>query len=61
MKTDYDTIIQPDAVPVDGNYFCVGGMNLLNTTKYRNVLKNNKVAFVVDEEAESGKAQSCLA
>jgi hypothetical protein len=55
----------PDVVLVgfdfDGNYFYVGGMNLLKTTKYRNILKNNKVAFVIDEEVESGKAQSCLA
>ena len=63
MKTEFVTIIQPDVVPVgfdfDGNYFYVGGMNFLKTTKYRNVLKNNKVAFVIDEEV--GKAQSCLA
>jgi pyridoxamine 5'-phosphate oxidase family protein len=45
--------IQPDVVPVgfdfDGNYFYVGGMNLLKSTKYRNVLKNNKVALVIDD------------
>jgi pyridoxamine 5'-phosphate oxidase family protein len=38
--------IQPDVVPVgfdfDGDYFYVGGMNLLKSTKYKNVLKNNK-------------------
>jgi len=60
MKTEFVTIIQPDVIPVgfgfdfDGNYFYVGGMNLLKTTKYRNVLKNNKVVFVIDEEVESG-------
>ncbi|MDQ3838447.1 MAG: PPOX class F420-dependent oxidoreductase [Thermoproteota archaeon] len=45
--------IQPDVVPVgfdfDGNYFYIGGMNLLKSTKYRNVLKNNKVALVIDD------------
>jgi pyridoxamine 5'-phosphate oxidase family protein len=45
--------IQPDVVPVgfdfDGNYFYVGGMNLLKSTKYKNVLKNNKVALVIDD------------
>ena len=44
---------QPDVVPVgfdfDGNYFYVGGMNLLKSTKYRNVLKNNKVPLVIDD------------
>jgi len=44
---------QPNVVPVDfdfdGNYFYVGGMNLLKSTKYRNVLKNNKVALVIDD------------
>ena len=45
--------IQPDVVPVgfdfDGNYFYVGGMNILRSTKYKNVLKNNKVALVIDD------------
>jgi pyridoxamine 5'-phosphate oxidase family protein len=45
--------IQPDVVPVgfdfDGDYFYVGGMNLMKSTKYKNVLKNNKVAFVIDD------------
>ena len=44
---------QPDVVPVgfdfDGNYIYVGGMNILKSTKYKNVLKNNKVAIVVDD------------
>jgi pyridoxamine 5'-phosphate oxidase family protein len=44
-----DTSIQPDVVPVgfdfDGDYFYVGGMNILKSTKYKNVLKNNKVAL----------------
>ena len=48
-----DTSIQPDVVPVgfdfDGEYLYVGGMNLLKSTKYRNILKNNKVAIVVDD------------
>jgi pyridoxamine 5'-phosphate oxidase family protein len=45
--------VQPDVAPVgfdfDGQYFYVGGMNLLRSTKYRNVMKNNKVAIVVDD------------
>ena len=45
--------VQPDVVPVgfdfDGEYLNVGGMNLLKSTKFRNVLKNNKVAIVVDD------------
>lgn len=48
-----DTSIQPDVVPVgfdfDGDYFYVGGMNLVKSTKYKNVLKNNKVAIVIDD------------
>ena len=48
-----DTSIQPDVVPVgfdfDGDYFYVGGMNILKSTKYKNVLKNNKVAVVIDD------------
>jgi pyridoxamine 5'-phosphate oxidase family protein len=45
--------IQPDVVPVgfdfDGEYFYVGGMNILKSTKYKNVLKNNKVAIIIDD------------
>ncbi len=37
-----DGSIQPDLVPVgfdfDGEYFYVGGMNILKSTKYKNVL-----------------------
>jgi pyridoxamine 5'-phosphate oxidase family protein len=37
-----DRSIQPDVVPVgfdfDGDYFYVGGMNILKSTKYKNVL-----------------------
>jgi pyridoxamine 5'-phosphate oxidase family protein len=48
-----DTSIQPDVVPVgfdfDGDYFYVGGMNLLKSTKYKNALRNNKVAIVIDD------------
>jgi hypothetical protein len=36
--------LQPDVVPVgfdfDGEYLYVGGMNILKSTKYKNVLKN---------------------
>jgi pyridoxamine 5'-phosphate oxidase family protein len=52
-KEEEDGSIQPDVVPVgfdfDGDYFYVGGMNLLKSTKYKNVLKNNKVALVIDD------------
>jgi len=45
--------IQPDVVPVgfdfDGEYFYVSGMNLLKSTKYKNVQKNPKVALVIDD------------
>lgn len=45
--------IQPDVVPVgfdfDGDYLYVGGLNILKSTKYKNVLKNNKVAIVIDD------------
>src|ERR687888_155918 len=48
-----DRSIQPDVVPVgfdfDGDYFYVGGMNILKSTKYKNVMKNNKVAIVIDD------------
>src|ERR671930_182331 len=48
-----DRSIQPDVVPVgfdfDGEYFYVGGMNILKSTKYKNVLKNDKVAIVIDD------------
>jgi pyridoxamine 5'-phosphate oxidase family protein len=30
-------------------YFYVGGMNISKSTKYKNVLKNNKVAIVIDD------------
>jgi pyridoxamine 5'-phosphate oxidase family protein len=43
-----------DVVPVgfdfDGKYFYyVSGINILKSTKYKNVLKNNKVALVIDD------------
>ena len=45
--------VQPDVVPVgfdfNGDYFYVGGMNLLKSTKYQNVLRNNMVAIVIDD------------
>ncbi len=45
--------MQPDVVPVgfdfDGEYLYVGGMNILKSTKYKNVMKNNKVAIVIDD------------
>jgi pyridoxamine 5'-phosphate oxidase family protein len=48
-----DESMQPDVVPIgfdfDDNYFYVGGMNILKSTKYKNVIKNNKVALVIDD------------
>ena len=41
----------PDVVPVgfdfDGQYFYVVGIDILKSRKYKNVLKNNKVALVI--------------
>ena len=51
--TEQEGSAQPDVVPVgfdfDGEYLYVGGMNILKTTKYKNILKNNKVAIVIDD------------
>jgi pyridoxamine 5'-phosphate oxidase family protein len=48
-----DGAIQPYVAPVgfdfDGEYFYVGGMNLLKSTKYKNVQKNNLVAIVIND------------
>jgi pyridoxamine 5'-phosphate oxidase family protein len=48
-----DGSVQPDVVPVgfdfDGEYFYVGGLNILKSRKYKNVLKNNNVAIVIDD------------
>src|SRR5918996_6011385 len=48
-----DRSMQPDVVPVgfdfDGEYLYVGGMNILKSTKYKNILKNSKVAVVIDD------------
>ena len=53
QQGEHITTIQPDVVPVgfdfDGDYFYVGGINILTSTKYKNVLKNNKVAIVIDD------------
>jgi pyridoxamine 5'-phosphate oxidase family protein len=47
------SLIQPDVVPVgfhfDGECFYIGGINMLKSTKYRNVLKNKTVALVIDD------------
>jgi pyridoxamine 5'-phosphate oxidase family protein len=53
QSSEEEGLIQPDVVPVgfdfDGEYFYVGGMNILKSTKYKNVLKNNMVAIVIDD------------
>jgi pyridoxamine 5'-phosphate oxidase family protein len=45
--------MQPHVVPVgyrfDGSGITFGGWNLERSLKYRNLVANNKVAFVVDE------------
>ena len=45
--------LQPDVVPVgfdfDNEYFYVGGMHLTNSTKYKNIQANNRVAIVIDD------------
>ena len=48
-----DRPIQPDVVPVgfdfDVEYIYVSGMNILKSTKYKNILKNRNVAVVIDD------------
>lgn len=50
---DGSRLVQPDVVPVgfdfDGEFLYVSGMNLLKSTKYKNVLKNRNVAVVIDD------------
>ena len=45
--------MRPDIVPVgfdfDGANFYIGGRNLLNITKYKNVMKNNKISLAIDD------------
>src|SRR5213594_538288 len=41
--------VSPDGFDFDGEYFYVGGINLISTRKYKNVLRNNKVSLVVDD------------
>ena len=45
--------VQPDVVPVgfffDGEYFYVGGFDMLRSTKYKNVLRNRSIALVIDD------------
>jgi pyridoxamine 5'-phosphate oxidase family protein len=44
---------EPDVAPVgfefDGEYFYVGGIDVQNTLKYRNTLKNPRAAIVLDD------------
>ena len=52
-EEDGNKLMQPDVVPVgfdfDGEYFYVSGMNILKSTKYKNILKNKKVAVMIDD------------
>ena len=51
------SFMQPHVVPVafefDGKYIYFGGWNLKNSLKFKNILQNNKVAFVVDDLIQS--------
>jgi pyridoxamine 5'-phosphate oxidase family protein len=53
VSTHEERSVQPDVVPVgfdfDGNYFYVEGMNILKSIKYKNILKNDRVAIVIDD------------
>ncbi len=50
---DGSKFVQPDVVPVgfdyDGGYFYVSGINIIRSKKYKNILKNKKVALAVDD------------
>jgi pyridoxamine 5'-phosphate oxidase family protein len=50
---DGNKAVQPDVVPVgfdfDGEFLYVSGMNILKSTKYKNILKNRNVAVVIDD------------
>ena len=50
---DGNRAVQPDVVPVgfdfDGEFLYVSGMNILKSSKYKNVLKNKNVAIVIDD------------
>jgi pyridoxamine 5'-phosphate oxidase family protein len=52
-KDNTSAIIQPDVVPVgfhfDGEYFYIGGFDMLRSTKYKNVLRNSLIALVIDD------------
>jgi len=41
--------VAPVGLDFDCEYIYVGGMNLVKSTKYSNVMKNNKVAIIVDD------------
>jgi pyridoxamine 5'-phosphate oxidase family protein len=53
VSTHEERSVQPVVVPVgfdfDGDYFYVGGMNILKSIKYKNILKNDRVAIVIDD------------
>ena len=39
----------PVGFDFDGECFYVGRMSLLKSTKYKNILQNNRVAIVIDD------------
>jgi pyridoxamine 5'-phosphate oxidase family protein len=52
VSSQKNRLLQPDVVPVgfdfDGKFFFIGGTSILKSTKYKNTLRNSKVAIVVD-------------
>ena len=53
VSSQKNRLLQPDVVPVGfdfgGKFFFIGGTNILKSTKYKNTLRNNKVAIVIDD------------
>jgi pyridoxamine 5'-phosphate oxidase family protein len=41
--------VAPVGFDFDGSFFYIGGMNITKTTKYRNIMKNNNIALVIDD------------
>jgi pyridoxamine 5'-phosphate oxidase family protein len=52
-SSEEKSFLQPDVVPVsfdfDGEFFYIRGTSILKSIIYKNVLKNDKVAIVIDD------------
>jgi pyridoxamine 5'-phosphate oxidase family protein len=52
-ENGFSKIIQPDVVPVgfhfDAGYFYIGGIDMLRSTKYKNIIKNSAIALIIDD------------